>query len=81
MGGDAAGAAGHASAARYGARHTANGMCPPWISQTPRLARHHTPPRVHCCASLNIRFEADVPDPPRRVHFRCVWYEVRGVIK
>jgi len=27
----------------------------PCISQTPRLARHQPPPRMHCCASLTIR--------------------------
>ena len=26
----------------------------PCISQIPRLCRHQPPPRVHCCASLNI---------------------------
>jgi hypothetical protein len=30
----------------------------PWISQIPRLARHHAQPRVHCCASLSIRLGA-----------------------
>src|SRR5512137_2194697 len=32
----------------------------PWISHTPRLARHHPPPRAHSCASLTMRFMVEL---------------------